>query len=55
MVLIFMLINIFMTGAYHGETSLLICTANQWTGFYMIDLRHERVNYILYSNSNIFV
>ena len=23
-------------GRYHIETSLLICGANQWTGFYMI-------------------
>ena len=23
-------------GLYHIETSPLICTANQWTGFYMI-------------------
>ena len=23
-------------GRYHRETSLLICRANQWTGFYMI-------------------
>ena len=23
-------------GRYHIETSLLICRANQWTGFYMI-------------------
>ena len=25
-------------------TSTLICTANQWTGFYDKDLHHERVN-----------
>ena len=25
----------FMTGPYHIETSPLICTGNQWTGFYM--------------------
>ena len=24
-------------GLFHIETSLLICSANQWTGFYMID------------------
>ena len=24
------------SGPYHIETSPLICTANQWTGFYMI-------------------
>ena len=31
------LLNSFMTGGpYHTETSPLICTANQWTGFYMI-------------------
>ena len=24
-------------GPFHIETSLLICSANQWTGFYMID------------------
>ena len=23
-------------GRYHIETNLLICSANQWTGFYMI-------------------
>ena len=23
-------------GPYHTETSLLICSANQWTGFYII-------------------
>ena len=28
-------------GPYHIETSPLICSANQWTGFY--DIRHERV------------
>ena len=27
----------FMTGTYHIDTSLLICSANQWTGFYMIE------------------
>ena len=26
------------------ETYPLICGANQWTGFYDIGLRHERVN-----------
>ena len=26
-----------MTGTYHIDTSLLICSANQWTGFYMIE------------------
>ena len=25
-------------GRYHVETSPLICSANQWTGFYMITL-----------------
>ena len=31
------LFNSFMTrGRYHIETSPLICSANQWTGFYMI-------------------
>ena len=32
-------------GRYHIETSPLICSSNQWTGFYMNDnkLRHERV------------
>ena len=29
--------NSFMTGTYHIDTSLLICSANQWTGFYMIE------------------
>ena len=24
-------------GPYHIETSPLICTTNQWTGFYMIE------------------
>ena len=24
-------------GPYHIETSPLICTGNQWTGFYMIE------------------
>ena len=24
-------------GRYHIETSPLICSANQWTGFYMIE------------------
>ena len=28
-------------GPYHIETSPLICSANQWTGF--SDIRHERV------------
>ena len=28
-------------GPYHIETSPLIYSANQWTGFY--DIRHERV------------
>ena len=32
---------------YHTETSPLICSANQWTGFYMITgLRHERVKLV---------
>ena len=26
-----------MRGPYHTETRLLICSANQWTGFYMIE------------------
>ena len=31
-------------GPYHTETSPLIYSANQWTGFlYDRDLRHERV------------
>ena len=31
-------------GPYHIETSPLICSANQWTVFYMVgNLRHERV------------
>ena len=25
-----------MTGPYHVETSLLVCSSSQWTGFYMI-------------------
>ena len=32
-----MSLNSFMTeGRYHIETSPLICSANLWTGFYMI-------------------
>ena len=35
--LILFLLNSFMMEApYHIETSPLICSANQWTGFYMI-------------------
>ena len=30
------MLNSFMTESYHIETGLLICRANQWTGFYMI-------------------
>ena len=30
-------INSFMTGGpYHKETNPFICSANQWTGFYML-------------------
>ena len=25
-------------GSYHIETNLLICSANQWTGFYIIGI-----------------
>ena len=33
----FLYINPFMTeGCYHIENSPLICSANQWTGFYLI-------------------
>ena len=28
--------RVIMRGPYHIETSPLICSANQWTGFYMI-------------------
>ena len=31
-------------GSYHVETSPLVCRENQWTGFYMIEICHERVN-----------
>ena len=31
-------------GCYHIETSSLICSGNQWTGFYNNGYRHERVN-----------
>ena len=30
------MLNSFMTYSYHVETSALICSANQWTGFYII-------------------
>ena len=30
-------------GPYHIETSPLICSGNQWTGFFKIDNRHEKV------------
>ena len=47
-------------GPYHIETSPLICSANQWTGFYIYnnDPRHERVNrifteYYIIENVNI--
>ena len=36
MILLKTLLNSFMEGHYHIETSPLICSANQWTGFYMI-------------------
>ena len=26
-----------MTGSYHIETSVLICSTNQWNGFYVIE------------------
>ena len=32
-------------GPYHIETSPLICSANQWIGFYDRDIRHEIVKY----------
>ena len=32
-------------GPYHTKTSLLICIANQWTGFYMIGTSVMKVNY----------
>ena len=31
-------------GPCHVETSLFISSENQWSGFYMADLCHERVN-----------
>ena len=36
-VIIFAFLKLFHDeGSYHIETSPLICSANQWTGFYMI-------------------
>ena len=32
----YLLFNFLNGGPYYIETSLLICSANQWTGFYMI-------------------
>ena len=37
-------------GPYHIETSPLIQSAKQWTGFYMRDLRHERVKLFQINN-----
>ena len=37
-------------GLYHIETSPLICTTNQWAGFYMRDLRRERINFFVESS-----
>ena len=30
-------------GPYHIETSQYICPANQWSGFYIIQIPYERV------------
>ena len=35
-------------GPYHIDTNLLVCSANQWTGFYMIDLRYELMKTIVF-------
>ena len=43
-----------MTGSpYHIETSPLICSANQWTGFYMIGTSvMKELNWLTPSNEN---
>ena len=44
------LFNSFMTGRHHIQTSPLICSGNQWIGFYMItasimkELRRDTTN-----------
>ena len=35
-------------GPYHIDTNPLVCSANQWTGFYMIDLRYELMKTIVF-------
>ena len=41
-------------GPYHIETSILICSANKWTGFYMIGTPVvERVNFSDTLRSNL--
>ena len=43
-IFIFLYFNSFIKeGLNHIETSPLICSANQWPGFYVRDLRHDRV------------
>ena len=40
----------FITGGpFRIETRPLICGENQWTGFYMIRTRHERVKFFEFS------
>ena len=31
-------------GHYHAETSPMLCSTNQWTGFYMVRVNKKRVN-----------
>ena len=40
-------------GAYNIETSPLICSEKQWTGFYKRDLRHERVKLFQINNYDL--
>ena len=40
-------------GPYYIETSPLIQSAKQWTGFYMRDLRHKRVKLFQINNYDL--
>ena len=51
------LLNSFDGGPYHIETSSLICWANQWTCFYMIETSVKKVTsvtFLLHMKSFIF-
>ena len=41
-------------GRYHIEASLLICSTNQWTGFYMVTASVTKVKISQYSQENTY-